>query len=142
MNRGMHDNTDLINEFDFRVFRVFKFLDSAFNLKRASIGLLSHFSLPMLALFRLKTRTCSSSFEFELENGIFKFFMIKQGEQEKQVVLWGYLTRESQRAQRLFNVVIVAISNSQLVIGIGIGNIFTLATFSIFHSTTSTTYYN
>ena len=68
--------------------------------------------------------------------------MIKQGEQEKQVVLWGYLTRESLSTQRLFNVAsvaIVAISNSQLVIDIGIGNIFTLATFSKFHSTTTTT---
>ena len=67
--------------------------------------------------------------------------MIKQGEQEKQVVLWGYLTRESLSTQRLFNVAsvaIVAISNSQLVIDIGIGNIFTLATFSKFHSTTTT----
>ena len=89
MNRAIHDNTDLINEFDFRVFRVFKFLGIAFNLKRASIGLLSHISLPMLALFRLKTRTCSSSFEFELENGIVCFVRF-------------LFNAEAQRAQRSF----------------------------------------
>ena len=54
MNRGMHDNTDLINEFDFRVFRVFKFLKFASNLKRASIGFFLLCFSPMLALFRLK----------------------------------------------------------------------------------------
>ena len=89
MNRGMHDNTDLINEFDFRVFRVFKFLRIAFNQKRASIGLLSCLSLPMLALFRLKTRTCSSSFEFELEKGIVCFVRF-------------LFNAEAQRAQRSF----------------------------------------
>ena len=51
MNRGIHDNTDLINEFDFRVFRVFKF---ASNLKRASIGFFLLCFSPILALFRLK----------------------------------------------------------------------------------------
>ena len=102
MNRGMHDNTDLINEFDFRVFRVFKFLQIAFNLKRASIGLLSHFSLPMLALFRLKTRTCSSSFEFELEKGIFKFFVINHVEHVETGSFMGLFNPRGAEAQRSF----------------------------------------
>ena len=51
MNRGIHDNTDLINEFDFRVFRVFKF---ASNLKRASIGFFSSLFFPNTRPFPLK----------------------------------------------------------------------------------------
>ena len=73
MNRGMHDNTDLINEFDFRVFRVFKFLKFASNLKRASIGFFLLCFSPMLALFRLKAASPRSGRLRRVQGGFAAF---------------------------------------------------------------------
>ena len=56
MNRGIHDNTDLINEFDFRVFRVFKFLRIVISLKRTTRGFFALFVFPLVVLFRLLAR--------------------------------------------------------------------------------------